>query len=69
MRPAFFLRPLGRCLVLAGIVAAVAASSAHAQTPAKPEAAKADLSKLDKVSFGTNWIAEAEHGGDRKSVV
>ncbi len=35
----------------AGLVAAVlAAGSAGAQT-------------LDKVSFGTNWVAEAEHGG------
>jgi len=32
---------------------AVTASPALAQTPAK----------LDKVSFGTNWVAEAEHGG------
>ncbi|MBR1217204.1 ABC transporter substrate-binding protein [Bradyrhizobium sp. U87765 SZCCT0131] len=32
---------------------AVLASPALAQTPAK----------LDKVSFGTNWVAEAEHGG------
>ncbi|MEW6644629.1 MAG: ABC transporter substrate-binding protein [Pseudomonadota bacterium] len=35
------------------VAVAVAASPALAQTPAK----------LDKVSFGTNWVAEAEHGG------
>jgi len=32
---------------------ACAGSLAHAQSPGK----------LDKVSFGTNWVAEAEHGG------
>jgi len=36
------------CLVLA--VAGALAASAHAQAP-------------DKVSFGTNWVAEPEHGG------
>jgi NitT/TauT family transport system substrate-binding protein len=35
----------------AGLVAAVMAVPAGAQTA------------LDKVSFGTNWVAEAEHGG------
>jgi NitT/TauT family transport system substrate-binding protein len=43
--------------VLAGCamfgVLAVATPSSHAQTNVKP----------DKVSFGTNWVAEAEHGG------
>jgi NitT/TauT family transport system substrate-binding protein len=37
-----------------------------AQTPpdqAKPDQAKPDLAKLDKISFGTNWVAEAEQGG------
>ncbi|NVN85713.1 MAG: ABC transporter substrate-binding protein [Rhodopseudomonas sp.] len=29
--------------------------------PGKP--AKPDKDSLDKVSFGTNWVAEAEHGG------
>ncbi|MGO4711966.1 ABC transporter substrate-binding protein [Bradyrhizobium sp. 2TAF24] len=37
--------------LMVGLVAA--ASPALAQAPAK----------LDKVSFGTNWVAEAEHGG------
>ncbi len=35
----------------AGLVAMMAVSSAGAQTAP------------DKVSFGTNWVAEAEHGG------
>jgi NitT/TauT family transport system substrate-binding protein len=47
MNPALLLRAL-----TAGLVAAVmAVPSARAQTA------------LDKVSFGTNWVAEAEHGG------
>src|SRR6201984_1482210 len=29
----------------------------------KPDQAQAGPDKLDKVSFGTNWVAEAEHGG------
>jgi len=41
--------PLALTAFLAAIVAAV--SPARAQTT------------LDKVSFGTNWVAEAEHGG------
>src|SRR5947199_4846209 len=36
-------------------VALTALSAAHAQT-------------LDKVSFGTNWVAEAEHGGFYQAV-
>ena len=50
MNPALLLR------ALTGLVAAwLVTSSALAQSG--PE------SKLDKVSFGTNWVAEAEHGG------
>jgi len=47
MRGAKFLPTLTLSLVVAG----AAASVAEAQTA------------LDKVSFGTNWVAEAEHGG------
>jgi len=45
----------GRCLAAIGAVLTVAASAGGglAQTP----------SRLDKVSFGTNWVAQAEHGG------
>jgi NitT/TauT family transport system substrate-binding protein len=50
MKPALLLR------ALTGLVAAwLVTSPALAQS--SPE------SKLDKVSFGTNWVAEAEHGG------
>ena len=47
MNPALLLRAL-----TAGLAAAWLAGS--------PAAAQ---SRLDKVSFGTNWVAEAEHGG------
>ncbi len=47
MRPPRIVRSL-----LAGVVAAAAAAIA-------PAAAQA----LDKVAFGTNWVAEGEHGG------
>ncbi|MGJ5175501.1 ABC transporter substrate-binding protein [Bradyrhizobium oligotrophicum] len=41
---------LSRTLMAAWLVLGAVAGSAQAQT-------------LDKVSFGTNWVAEAEHGG------
>jgi NitT/TauT family transport system substrate-binding protein len=42
------------------IVACLSAgNAARAQAPGKP---------LDKVSFGTNWVAEAEHGGFYQAV-
>jgi NitT/TauT family transport system substrate-binding protein len=47
MRPVLLLRAL-----TAGLMVALLAAS-----PAGAQAA------LDKVSFGTNWVAEAEHGG------
>lgn len=48
-----------RCRAMIGAVLAVAVSvgAAAGQTTLKPDA------KLDKVSFGTNWVAQAEHGG------
>jgi NitT/TauT family transport system substrate-binding protein len=39
-----------RTLTVLGVLAAVSSAPAAAQT-------------LDKVSFGTNWVAQAEHGG------
>jgi NitT/TauT family transport system substrate-binding protein len=55
MNPALLLRALtGQALT--GIVAAwLMASPVFAQSTASGQ--------LDKVSFGTNWVAEAEHGG------
>jgi NitT/TauT family transport system substrate-binding protein len=60
MNPALLLRALtGQALTgqaLTGIVAAwLMASPVFAQSTASGQ--------LDKVSFGTNWVAEAEHGG------
>ena len=39
-----------RALTIAGFALAATFAPANAQT-------------LDKVTFGTNWVAEAEHGG------
>src|SRR5690349_9185775 len=39
----------------------IAAGLASAALPARAQT-------LDKVSFGTNWVAEAEHGGFYQSV-
>src|SRR5690242_21697417 len=39
-------------IALAAVIAAAAPATAQQQPH-----------KLDKVSFGTNWVAEAEHGG------
>ena len=52
MSPISAFRP---CRAVIGAVLAVAAgiAGAGAQVP----------DKLDKVSFGTNWVAQAEHGG------
>jgi NitT/TauT family transport system substrate-binding protein len=47
MRAALLLRTLTASLLAAGL-------------PGAPATAQ---DKLDKVSFGTNWVAEAEHGG------
>jgi len=56
MRPVLLLRAL-----TAGLLAAcLAAAPAVAQDK---DAAKDKPQTLDKVSFGTNWVAEAEHGG------
>ena len=51
MKAALRLRAL-----TAGILAILLAAPAAAQDKAAPD-------RLDKVSFGTNWVAEAEHGG------
>src|SRR5690242_7953026 len=58
MKAAIFLRALTAGL----FAAALSALSAAAQEKAQGKAGKA-AEKLDKVSFGTNWVAEAEHGG------
>src|SRR5436190_15665327 len=44
------------CCRIAAFACALAVAPAAAQT-------------LDKVSFGTNWVAEAEHGGHYQALV
>jgi NitT/TauT family transport system substrate-binding protein len=57
MRPALLRRAL-----TASLFAAVLAAPAAAEDATK-DAANDKPMTLDKVSFGTNWVAEAEHGG------
>jgi NitT/TauT family transport system substrate-binding protein len=58
MRPALLLRAL-----TAGLLFVCFAAAPVAAEDAPKDAAKDKPMTLDKVSFGTNWIAEAEHGG------
>jgi NitT/TauT family transport system substrate-binding protein len=60
MKASLFLRTLTTGF-LAVILSAMGAVAQDKAVPAGPE-------KLDKVSFGTNWVAEAEHGGFFQSV-
>src|SRR6266849_7320199 len=46
-----------KALLLRALTAGLTAAALLAASPASAE------DKLDKVSFGTNWVAEAEHGG------
>jgi NitT/TauT family transport system substrate-binding protein len=50
--------------VSTGTIAACGSGN-QTQTTENPanRATSPDLSKLDKVTFGTNWLAQAEHGG------
>jgi NitT/TauT family transport system substrate-binding protein len=45
------------------VLLAVAPASAQDKAGDKAGESKTGAEKLDKVSFGTNWVAEAEHGG------
>jgi NitT/TauT family transport system substrate-binding protein len=58
MKPALLRRALTAGLLLAALLAAPAVAE-----DAVKDAAKDKPQTLDKVSFGTNWVAEAEHGG------
>src|ERR1700742_604709 len=60
--------PIMRSVVLlraltAGLLAACLAGASAGAEDAPKDAAKDKPQTLDKVSFGTNWVAEAEHGG------
>ena len=57
MRPVLLLRALTAGLLAASLAAA------PAQAQDSKDVAKDKPQTLDKVSFGTNWVAEAEHGG------
>jgi NitT/TauT family transport system substrate-binding protein len=59
MRAAVLLRALTVCL-LAG---SLAGTPATAQEKAGEKPAEKPAEQFDKVSFGTNWVPEAEHGG------
>jgi NitT/TauT family transport system substrate-binding protein len=59
MRAAFLLRALTVCLLVGSLPGLPA--TAQEKPSERPSVKPAD--KFDKVSFGTNWVAEAEHGG------
>jgi len=57
MKAALLLRALTAALLAAVLVVPPAAAQE------KQGEKQGEQEKLDKVSFGTNWVAEAEHGG------
>jgi NitT/TauT family transport system substrate-binding protein len=61
MKAALRLRTLTAGLFV--VLLATAPVSAQDKAGDKAGESKAGAEKLDKVSFGTNWVAEAEHGG------
>jgi NitT/TauT family transport system substrate-binding protein len=61
MKAALLLRALTAALLAAVLVVPPAAAQ---EKQGEKQGEKPDKQeKLDKVSFGTNWVAEAEHGG------
>jgi NitT/TauT family transport system substrate-binding protein len=62
MKMALLLRALTAAFTAAVLAALSVVVLPVASSPASAED-KPDQGKLDKVSFGTNWVAEAEHGG------
>jgi NitT/TauT family transport system substrate-binding protein len=61
MKAALLLRALTAALLASVLVVLPAAAQ---EKQGEKQAEKPDKQeKLDKVSFGTNWVAEAEHGG------
>ena len=59
MKAALLLRALMVCLLVGSFPGAPATAQ---EKPGEKPGGKS-VEKLDKVSFGTNWVAEAEHGG------
>lgn len=55
----------GSLAIGSGIVSACSGGAPSSNAPASPTAS---AGKLDKITFGTNWFAEAEHGGFYQAV-
>ncbi len=55
--------PLLRTLTAGLLAVVLAAAPAMAQEKGNEKGGHGAADKLDKVSFGTNWVAEGEHGG------
>src|SRR5215468_1324709 len=68
MKAALSLRALTAGLVAAILVGLPLAAQDRQQDKQKDEG-RDQSTGLDKVSFGTNWVAEAEHGGFFQAVV
>jgi NitT/TauT family transport system substrate-binding protein len=63
MKAALLLRALTVCLLVVSLPGAPAtAQEKLGEKPGERPGGKS-VERLDKVSFGTNWVAEAEHGG------
>ena len=60
--------PVLAFLALALLALPLTAPSAWAQANDKPASGEIPQGPLDKVSFGTNWVAEGEHGGFYQAV-
>src|SRR3569832_249281 len=58
----------GAAVLSTGILAGCANESKQASASSPSSANSAAESKLDKVTFGTNWYAQAEHGGFYQAV-
>ena len=58
----------GAAVLSTGILAGCANESKQASASSPSHANSAAESKLDKVTFGTNWYAQAEHGGFYQAV-
>jgi NitT/TauT family transport system substrate-binding protein len=58
----------GSMLIATGVMAACTSNRQTAENVASPSAQQASGKQLDKITFGTNWYAEAEHGGYYQAV-
>src|SRR5215475_13750941 len=63
MKTALRLRTLTAGFFAVLLAAMPALAQDQGQAPAQDKGGAPLPDKLDKVSFGTNWVAEAEHGG------